>query len=572
MDVIFAILQILGSLGIFIYGMKLMSEGIQNAAGDKLRSILSGMTKNKYLGILTGFFITTLVQSSSATTVMVVSFVNAGLLTLTESLGVIMGANIGTTVTLWIIAVLGKFPMTKFAIALIGLSFPFIFSKKDKVKYIAEFILGFGILFIGLDFLKGSVPDIRSNPEMLSFVQNFTDLSIPYASIILFVIFGSILTLVVQSSSAATAITLTLLIQGWIPFELACAMILGENIGTTVTANIAAAIGNVHAKRAARFHFIFNVLGVVWILILFIPYTSIIHGMLDSALFSSMADFLGKNNERIGLAIFHTSFNIINVLMLMWFSSQIASWVIKIVPSVTDDDEEFKLQHISTGLMSTPELSLMEARKEIRQFAKLVEKMSSNVYDLFFEKQKKVGKLIDKIKDREDITDRMDLELNDFLAKVSESDISKNTSNEIKQLLSMSGDMERIADIYFEITKNFERLKREEVELPANAKEEIKEIMLLVIKAISFMRTNLNEEKQDIQIKEIISIEKEINAKRKEVFTNHFLRLEKGIYTPKQGVLFIDFVNRCERIGDHIMNVHEAILGVSDLYAEVEKN
>ena len=475
MDVIFAILQILGSLGIFIYGMKLMSEGIQNAAGDKLRSILSGMTKNKYLGILTGFFITTLVQSSSATTVMVVSFVNAGLLTLTESLGVIMGANIGTTVTLWIIAVLGKFPMTKFAIALIGLSFPFIFSKKDKVKYIAEFILGFGILFIGLDFLKGSVPDIRSNPEMLSFVQNFTDLSIPYASIILFVIFGSILTLVVQSSSAATAITLTLLIQGWIPFELACAMILGENIGTTVTANIAAAIGNVHAKRAARFHFIFNVLGVVWILILFIPYTNIIHGMLDSALFSSMADFLGNNNERIGLAIFHTSFNIINVLMLMWFSSQIASWVIKIVPSVTDDDEEFKLQHISTGLMSTPELSLMEARKEIRQFAKLVEKMSSNVYDLFFEKQKKVGKLIDKIKDREDITDRMDLELNDFLAKVSETDITKSTSNEIKQMLSMSSDLERIGDIYFEITKNFERLKREEVELPANAKEEIKD-------------------------------------------------------------------------------------------------
>lgn len=571
MDIVFSILQILGSLGIFIYGMKLMSEGIQSAAGDKLRNILSGMTKNKYLGIFTGFFITTLVQSSSATTVMVVSFVNAGLLTLTESLGVIMGANIGTTVTLWIIAVLGKFPMTKFAIALIGISFPFIFSKKDKIKYIAEFILGFGILFIGLDFLKDSVPDIRSNPEMLSFVQNFTDLSIPYASIILFVLFGSILTLVVQSSSAATAITLTLLIQGWIPFELACAMILGENIGTTVTANIAAAIGNVHAKRAARFHFVFNFLGVLWILILFVPYTGFIYGMLDSAFFTSMANELGENNERIGLAIFHTTFNIINVLILMWFSSQIANWVTKMVPSVTDDDEEFKLQHISTGLLSTPELSLIEARKEIKQFAKLVDKMSSNVYDLFYEKQKKVDKLIEKIKDREDITDRMDLELNDFLAKVSESDISNNTSNEIKQMLSMSSDLERIGDIYFEITKNFERLKREEVELPLNAKEELKEMMLLVIEAISYMRHNLNEDKEAISIEKIIATERSINAKRKEVFTNHFSRLEKGIYTPKQGVLFIDFVNRCERIGDHVMNVHEAILGVSDLYAQIKE-
>ncbi|MCD8528567.1 MAG: Na/Pi symporter [Chitinophagales bacterium] len=276
MSVIIQILQILGSLGVFIYGMKLMSEGIQNAAGDQLRNILKGMTKNKYLGILTGFLVTTLVQSSSATTVMVVSFVNAGLLTLVESLGVIMGANIGTTVTLWIIAVLGKIHMETVALILIGIAFPFIFSKKDRTRFVAEFILGFGILFIGLEYLKNSVPDINSNPQILEFVKNFTHISFPYASIILFVIIGTLMTLVVQSSSAATAITLTLLIQGWIPFELACAMVLGENIGTTVTANIAAAIANVHAKRAARFHFLFNVIGVIWILIVFIPFTGFI--------------------------------------------------------------------------------------------------------------------------------------------------------------------------------------------------------------------------------------------------------------------------------------------------------
>jgi phosphate:Na+ symporter len=316
MSIIIQILQVLGALGIFLYGMKLMSEGIQNAAGDKLRNILSGMTKNKYLGILTGFMVTALIQSSSATTVMVVSFVNAGLLTLVESIGVIMGANIGTTVTLWIIAVLGKIEMQKVAIGLIGIAFPFVFSKNDRTKFLAEFVLGFGILFIGLDFLKDSVPDIKSQPEVLAFVKNFTNISFPYASILLFVLFGTVLTLVVQSSSAATAITLTLLMQGWIPFELACAMVLGENIGTTVTANIAAMIANVHAKRAARFHFLFNVLGVVWMLIVFKPFTGAIESFIDSSFFSRLASFVGNENESIGMAIFHTSFNILNVLVL----------------------------------------------------------------------------------------------------------------------------------------------------------------------------------------------------------------------------------------------------------------
>ena len=567
-EIIFGILEIAGALGIFIYGMKLMSEGLQKVAGDKMRDILKGMTKNRLLGVFTGFLITALIQSSSATTVMVVSFVNAGLLSLTESFGVIMGANIGTTVTLWIVAILGfKVHMTTIAIALIGIFFPFMFSSKDKWKNTAEFVLGFGILFIGLDFLKHSVPDIKHNPEMVEFLKNFIDLGpMNYGSILLFVLFGTLLTVIVQSSSAASAITLTLVMKGWIPFDLGAAMILGENIGTTITANLAALVANTGAKRSARFHFLFNMVGVVWILIVFVPFTHFIENLMSGGHFDTLAATAGKGNEGMALALFHTSFNVLNVIILFAFVPTMGKWVYKMIPEGTDEDEEFKLQHISTGLMSTPSLSILEAKKELVLFGKLINKMSNNVHDLFFETQKKPKKLIEKIKEREDITDRMDLELTDFLTKVAESDLSKDSSSLVHRMMSISNDLERIGDIYFEITKNYERLKKEGVELPANAKEEIKEIMSLVMKAIKYMRNNLDETKKQVAIEDVVAIENAINAKQKEIFTNHFKRLEKGVYSPKQGVLFIDFIKRAERIGDHIMNVQEAIYNKPNLY------
>lgn len=566
-EIIFGILEIAGALGIFIYGMKLMSEGLQKVAGGKMREILKGMTKNRVLGVFTGFLITALIQSSSATTVMVVSFVNAGLLTLTESFGVIMGANIGTTLTLWIVAILGfKVKMTAIAIALIGVFFPFMFSSKDKYRNIAEFVLGFGILFIGLDFLKHSVPDIKSNPEMVEFLKHFVDLGpMNYGSILLFVLFGSILTVVVQSSSAASAITLTLVMKGWIPFDLGAAMILGENIGTTITANLAALVANPGARRSASFHFLFNIFGVIWILIVFVPFTNMIENLMSAGHFNSLAATAGKGNEGMALAMFHTMFNILNVIILFAFVPLMGKLVYKMIPVGTDEDEEFKLQHISTGLMSTPNLSILEAKKELILFGKLVDKMSNNVYDLFFEKQKKPQKLIDKIREREDITDRMDLELTDFLTKVAESDVTKETSSLIQRMMSISNDLERIADIYYEITKNYERLKQENVALPANAKEEIKDIMHLVMDALKLMRNNLDESKTQAKIEAVLSAEKAINKKQKAVFTNHFKRLEKGVYSPKQGVLFIDFIKRAERIGDHIMNVQEAIYNTNSL-------
>lgn len=290
---------------------------------------------------------------------------------------------------------------------------------------------------------------------------------------------------------------------------------------------------------------------------------------INSDFMANLANIAGKENEGMALALFHTAFNVLNVIILFGFVPILGRWVIKMVPTETDEDEEFKLQHISTGLMSTPALSILEAKKELIHFGKLINKMANNVHDLFFDTQKKPQKLIDKIRDREDITDRMDLELTDFLTKTAESDLTKESSSLVHRMMSISNDLERIGDIYFEITKNYERLKKENVELPANAKEEIKDMMELVMKAITYMRNNLDESKDPISIADVVTIEKSINARQKEIFTSHFNRLEKGVYSPKQGVLFIDFIKRSERIGDHIMNVQEAIYGKADLYAAV---
>src|SRR5699024_9793812 len=311
----FDLLQLIGSLGIFIYGMKIFSDGLQKVAESRLKAILKGMTNTRFRGILTGFTTTAIVQSSSATTVMVVSFVNAGLITFLQSTGIIMGANIGTTVTAWLISIFGfKVQITPIAISLIGISFPFMFVGKEKFRSLAEALIGFGILFIGLDFIKNGVPNIQQNPEILHFVQQFTDFG--FASIIIFVIIGTLLTIVMQSSSAASTITLVMVFQGWIDFPMAAAMILGENIGTTVTANIAAAVGNVYAKRAARFHFVFNIFGVIWMLLLIHPFLAGIDQVIgyfspETGSIMHAGSELGRTNATLGLSLFHSIFNVI---------------------------------------------------------------------------------------------------------------------------------------------------------------------------------------------------------------------------------------------------------------------
>ena len=367
---IYELLRLIGALGFFIYGMKVMSDGIQKAGGSKMRQILGGMTSNRYFGVMTGFLITAIVQSSSATTVMTVSFVNAGLLTLVESAGVMMGANIGTTITAWVISILGfKVKMSAIALPIIAFGMPMMFARKTKTKNWGEFLVGFALLFIGLAELKDAVPDVKNNPEVLNFLAGFADPS--FLSRLMFVGVGTLLTIVVQSSSAAMALTLVLCNTGVIPFEVAAAMVLGENIGTTITAELASMVGNVHAKRSARIHSMFNIIGVTWMLIL-MPYALDIVNYVSINYFGSISPYTAVDGwgdsmspVPIALSIFHTGFNFLNVLILIWFVPAIVRFAERTVKSQGDMDEEFHLEHIGSGLMQTAELSVLEAKKEI---------------------------------------------------------------------------------------------------------------------------------------------------------------------------------------------------------------
>jgi phosphate:Na+ symporter len=560
----FDFLQLIGSLGIFIYGMKIFSDGLQKVAGHRLRSILKEMTTSRLRGILTGFTATTITQSSTTTTVMVVSFVNAGLITFIESTGVIMGANIGTTVTAWMVAVFGfKMQITPIAISLIGIFFPFMFFGREKMRNLAEAMIGFGIIFIGLEFIKNSVPNIQDNPEMFAMLDGFTEFG--YASMLLFVLIGTLLTLLTQSSSAATAITLVMLFQGWINFPIAAAMILGENIGTTVTANIAALIGNVHAKRAARFHFVFNVFGVIWMLILINPFLIGIDNIMQYFMPDAGSIFGDTQEARaaatLGLSLFHTTFNVLNVAILFAFVPRIITFVEKIQKDTDKSDEAFRLQYISAGLMSSSELSIAQAHKEIELFGKLIEKMHFSFSGLFFRKQKKQEKFLKKIAKREQITDNIELEIGEYLTRISNANLSESATKRIRSMHSMINDLERIGDLYYQMSKTFEHMDNEGVKLPKEAVTEIGKYLDLVRDTIKQMRKNMALANGKVDLKTAIKLENRINEMRDSMKEIHYKRLEKGTYSAKAGVFFLDFITRLEKIGDHIFNVNEALAG-----------
>ena len=370
------LLKLFGSLALFLYGMKIMSEGLQKFAGDRLRRILTAMTTNRVTGVLTGMLITALVQSSSATTVMVVSFVNAGLLTLSQSIGVIMGANIGTTVTAWIISALGfKVDIAAFALPLLAFGIPLLFSQKSNRKSIGEFIFGFSFLFMGLSMLQANAPDLQKNPDMLAFVQNYTDMGV--LSILLFVFIGTILTMIVQASAATMAITLIMCANGWISFELGAALVLGENIGTTITANLAALTGNTQARRAAMAHLMFNVFGVIWVLCVFPFFTGAVSWFVENVMGSTEMSVAVP----FKLSAFHSAFNICNVLILIWFVPFIERTVCAIIPQ-KEQDEEYRLRYITGGMLSTAELSILQASKEIHLFAERTRRMFGMVREL----------------------------------------------------------------------------------------------------------------------------------------------------------------------------------------------
>ncbi|QSE98619.1 Na/Pi cotransporter family protein [Fulvivirga lutea] len=553
------LLTLLGSLGFFIYGMKVMSEGLQKVAGAKMRQILRAMTSNRVAGVLTGFLITSLVQSSSATTVMVVSFVNAGLLSLVESIGVVMGANIGTTVTAWIISIIGfKIKIGAAALPLIAFGFPLIFSSKNKIKSWGEVIIGFALLFMGLDLLKDSVPDIKANPEILAFLSEYTDLG--FLSTLIFVIIGTVLTVVIQSSSATMALTLVMANEGWITFDIAAAMVLGENIGTTITANIAALVANVHAKRTARAHFIFNIFGVLWMLLLMPVFLNVIDVYLSSD--GGVSPFDSPAAIPIALSIFHTAFNVINVIILVWFVNFIASIVTKMVKATAEEDEYFKLEYISSSLVSTPEISLEEVGKELAKFGEITGRMSGFTQSLIKNKKfKDRSKILKRVRKYEGITDRMEIEVAEYLSKLSTANLTSESSLRLRGMLSIANDLERIADLFFQASLSVERKNESDVWFSEKQISNLLEMFELIDQAFEVMNANLAKDYQKVSLDEAIAIEKKINKKRDQLRKKHLKNIENKAYHVINGIVYADMYNLLERIGDHIINVTEGITG-----------
>lgn len=547
--------------------MKLLSEALQKVAGNRMRQVLAAMTNNRIKGVFTGMLVTTTIQSSSATTVMVVSFVNAGLLSLIAAVGVIMGANIGTTVTAWIISILGfKISLSFLSLPLIGISFPFFFSKNSIRKSWGEFIIGFAILFIGLQFLKESVPDVKSNPEVLNFLASYTDLG--FASVLIFVLIGTVMTTIIQSSSATMALTLVMCYNGLISFELAAAMVLGENIGTTITANIAAVVANVSAKRAARAHLIFNIFGVIWILAVFHPFLRGIdfmvsqnHGTSILSTNLSQVDFEEtKNVYPVALAIFHTTFNVINTGLLIGLANFIAKVATMMVPSRDDEDEEFRLKYIKSGMFSTSELSIIQAKKEIVVFGNKIEKMFSLVTGLKYEDStKKYEKLLKKIARYEQITDNMEVEIANYLTSITEGEISRDGSMKIRAMLHIIDDLESIADTIYQLSLVIDNKNKARIKFNTHQEKSLNQINDLVKESILVMANNLRSDYKDVDIGQAILIEENINKKRNELRERHVDDLKEKKYKHKTGAFYSDIFSLNEKIGDYVVNISEAI-------------
>ncbi|RMG82879.1 MAG: Na/Pi cotransporter family protein [Bacteroidetes bacterium] len=557
---LFDLLKLIGALGFFIFGMKVMSEGIQKVAGENLRKILGIMTKNRLLGVFTGFSVTSIVQSSSATTVMLVSFVNAGLLSLRQAIGVIMGANIGTTVTAVIITVFGfsKFKIATYALPIIGIAFPLMFSKNDKLKSFSEFLVGFALLFMGLDELKHSVPEF--NAESLHFLMGMNDLG--FLSPLIFVLIGTLLTIVIQSSSAAMALTLVLCERGVIQFDMAAAIVLGENIGTTITANLAAVIANYQAKRAARAHFIFNVIGVIWMLLVFPWYLKGIDSYIVSAGMES--PFHNTASVKWALTLFHISFNVINTFLLIWFVPQIEAIVSKLVKPSTEE-KSFTLEYISSGLMSTPELSILQAKKEIIKYGDITHRMLKFSKKLFTSKDKKESeRLLKRISKYEQITDKIEIEVSDYLLKLTNEELSAESSRMVRGMFSIIGDLERIADIFFQISQTIKRKQKEKIWFTPEQRNNILQMFKLVDKAFEIMIENLQaEDWSKVSIDTALEAEKTINEFRDKIRKEHVKALSEHQeeINVLSGIIYTDLFSSLEKIGDHIINVSEGVTG-----------
>ncbi len=593
-------LGLLGAVGLFLYGMKVMSEGLQKAAGDRLRNILSAMTRNRFTGTVTGFFITALIQSSSASTVMVVSFVNAGLMTLAQSMAVIMGANVGTTFTAWIIALFGfKVDISAFALPLIGLAVPLLFSSKSRTKSIGEFTIGFAFLFMGLDMISKYVPDLQSNPEMFEFLQRYASLG--FGSVLIFCLVGLVVTMVIQSSAATFAITLIMCSKGWIDFPLACALVLGSNIGTTITPLLASMSGNVAAKRTAMGHLLFNLLGTLWVLAVFYPFVNLNTWITEeigqgdpTALFKYVNDLEANNPDiynqlytgslptangeilrhqtiisqlqisvSFGLSIFHTVFNLVNLSIMIWLTKVYVKIVEFLVPARHNGDDEFQLKFISGGILSASELNISQAEKEISVFAERVARMLPMAQELITTKDGSddFNKVYSRLEKYEEISDRMEIEIANYLNRCAEGRLSNESKRRIAAMLSIDSEIESIADCALGVGKILLRKQQSSVQFNEEIYRNIDTMFSYVQKAVDNMLVLLNnlEHQKESAIIVSYNCEREINNLRNQLRTNNIENINSRHYEYQSGIYYMDIISTMEKMGDYIINVVDTV-------------
>ncbi|MBP3644177.1 MAG: Na/Pi cotransporter family protein [Alistipes sp.] len=565
------LLTLLGALGMFLYGMNMMSSGLQKAAGNRLRNLLSAMTSNSFKGVMTGLGITSIIQSSSATTVMVVGFVNAALLTLNQAIGVIMGANIGTTVTAWFISLLGfKMDISVLAVPLMAVGFIMSIAKSEKYKNISEFIIGFSLLFLGLSLMKSSVPDLRETPEILSFIQQWTGYG--FGSVIIFLIFGTILTLILQSSSATMALTLIMMSLGWIPFDMAAAMVLGENIGTTITANIAAAVGNPNARRAALAHTFFNIFGVIWALILFRPFLSLVGiiitwlGYPNPTLINYAAGIEAGSVESTaalyGVSMLHTLFNTINTFILIWFIPLIVrfvTWAIKNKPE--DEEQTVRLKFINAGPMGTAELAIVEAKKETIHFAQICHNGLGYIRSAIHAKDENEFETYrKKLVKYEEIADRIEYEIASFLNSLPQESISEDTRQKVKAMYKIIGELESLGDSGESISRILSRRNIHNKQFTEQHIEKIDTMLSLVDKAYKIMINNLETtENTSDNLRCAVDCEIEINDMRNTLREAEILKIEENSSEYQSSVYYLDIISEIERMGDFMINISEAL-------------
>ena len=581
MTTILNVLSVLGGLAMFLYGMALMSEGLQKSAGDRLRAFMAKMTSNAFKRVLTGTVVTCLVQSSSATTIMVVSFVNAGLLTLGNAIGVIMGANIGTTLTAWITSLGFSVNIALFAVPMMAFGYLMHSSKKATLKNVGQFLMGFAVMYVGLTFMKDCSNAILGDYQtgMMNFFGSINGFG--FGSILLFLIAGAVLTIVLQASSATMAITMLLAASGLIDFKLAVAMVLGENIGTTITANIAAAVANTSAKRAARAHTIFNVIGVIWVLCLFRPIVKLICiimselGFVDPTIASSQLEAIAggrvaadaemietyKNSLLYGIAMLHTLFNVTNTLILIWFTPLIEKAVVWLVKEPKGETEVFRLKYIAGGPLSTAELSLNEAQQELIHFAEISRNGFGYIRQAINEQDtEKFDKLNEKLIKYEEISDRIEYEIATYLNEVGKNEISEDAARTIKSMYKIIGELESLGDSGEAIGRILKRKNIHGKVFDKPLLDRLNKIMDLVQKGYDVMIENLkNPELKDISNAQ--NAEYNINECRNHLREEHIVNIESNSYNYLTGVYFMDVIAELEKIGDFLINISQAVVG-----------